>query len=84
MISALGSSGDVAKTVAPKKHDMFYRKNAAIKSPHEVSRHQKKAYRRGQAFPDYGEGPLLPGWQANRSEKKRCLATDFSWAPEYR
>jgi len=31
--------GDVAATVAPKKHDMFYRKNVAIKSPYEVSRH---------------------------------------------
>jgi hypothetical protein len=39
MISALGSGGDVAETVAPKKHDMFYRKNVAIKSPYEVSRH---------------------------------------------
>jgi hypothetical protein len=39
MISALGSGDDVAETVTPKKHDMFYRKNVAIKSPHGVSRH---------------------------------------------
>jgi hypothetical protein len=34
MIPALGAGGDVAETVALKKHDIFYWKNVAIKSPH--------------------------------------------------
>jgi hypothetical protein len=39
MIPAAGSGGDVAEPVALKKHDIFYGKNVAIKSPYEFSRH---------------------------------------------
>jgi hypothetical protein len=34
MITASGSDADVAETMALEKHEVFFRKNVAIKSPH--------------------------------------------------